>query len=109
MEKPVLAYITTPDIDTARQIGRALVTEGLAACVNILPGMESLYRWQGAVERAAEVVLIAKCREGGFAALSARVGEMHPYDLPCIIALPVSDGLPAYLGWLVAESGGRLG
>lgn len=109
MEKPVLAYITTPDIDTARRIGRALVTEGLAACANILPGMESLYRWQGVVEGASEVVLIAKGREGAFAALAARVREMHPYDLPCIIALPIQAGLPAYLHWLVAESGGAAG
>ncbi|MFV3076236.1 divalent-cation tolerance protein CutA [Niveispirillum fermenti] len=104
MEAPVLTYVTAPDIETARRIGAALVEERLAACVNILPGMESLYRWQGRVEQASEVVLIAKCRAGGAGALTARVRALHPYELPCIVTLPITGGLPAYLAWLVAGS-----
>lgn len=102
-----LVYVTTPDRDVARTIATKLVEEGLAACANILPGMESVYRWQGKVERAAETVLILKCRSAGFDALSARVRALHPYEVPCIIALPIAAGLPDYLAWLVNESAGH--
>lgn len=102
-----LVYVTTPDRDVARAIATTVVEEGLAACANILPGMESVYRWQGKVERADESVLILKCRADGFGALAARVRELHPYEVPCIIALPVATGLPGYLAWLAAESAGR--
>ncbi|MGQ3045571.1 MAG: divalent-cation tolerance protein CutA [Niveispirillum sp.] len=101
-----LVYVTTPDPDIARAIARDVVAGGLAACANILPGMESLYRWQGKLAQAAETVLILKCCTAGFAALAARVKALHPYDVPCIIALPVSDGTPDYLNWLVRESAG---
>lgn len=102
-----LVYVTTPDRETARTIATALVAEGIAACANILPGMESVYRWQGAVERAEECVLILKCRAAGFEALSARVRALHPYQVPCIVALPITAGLPDYLAWLADESAGR--
>ncbi|MFV3131661.1 divalent-cation tolerance protein CutA [Niveispirillum sp. KHB5.9] len=101
-----LVYVTTPDADMARTIATWIVEEGLATCANILPGMESVYKWQGVVERATEVVLILKCRADGFDALSARVRALHSYDLPCIIALPIMAGLPDYLAWLAAESSG---
>jgi periplasmic divalent cation tolerance protein len=107
MEPLVLNYITTPDIDTARRIGATLVEEGLAACVNILPGMESIYRWQGRVERAQEVVLIAKCREAGVDSLSRRVLALHPYETPCLVTLPIAGGLPAYLAWLASDGAGE--
>lgn len=96
----ILTYITVPDLETGRRIGEALVGEGLVACVNLLPGMESIYRWQGKVERAGEAVLIAKSPAGGFQALSDRVQALHPYEVPCIIAVPIAEGLPAYLAWL---------
>lgn len=99
-----LVYVTTPDLDFARTIARDVVASGLAACANILPGMESLYRWQGKLQQAAETVLILKCRVAGFAALAARIKALHPYEVPCIIALPVSEGTPDYLDWLVRES-----
>lgn len=102
-----LVYVTTPDRDTARAIASVVVAEGVAACANILPDMESVYRWQGAVEHAQECVLILKCLPAGFDVLSARVRALHPYEVPCIIALPVTAGLPDYLAWLAAESAGH--
>ena len=97
----VLVCLTTcPDAATAERIAEALVGEGLAACVNLLPGVTSVYRWQGAVERSTEVLLIIKTTESGFAALRDRLLELHPYELPELIAVPVGPGLPAYLDWV---------
>lgn len=96
----VFAYVTVPTREEALAIGRALVEERLAACANLLPGMTSVYRWQGAVEEASELVLIAKTRTALFDRLAARVVELHSYELPCVVALPVAAGLPAYLDWL---------
>jgi periplasmic divalent cation tolerance protein len=96
-------YITTKDIDQARQIGKTLVEEHVAACVNILPGMQSIYRWQDAVEEAAETVLIAKTTEEQIPHLQQRVCELHSYECPCIIALPIVAGFPPYLEWIMAS------
>jgi len=101
----VFAYVTASSPDEARRIGRALVEERLAACVNILPGMISIYRWQGAVETAEETVLIAKTRADLFETLSARVKELHSYEVPCVVELRLGRGNPDYLGWLEAETG----
>jgi len=100
----VAVLITAPDDEIARRIAEALVEERLAACVNLLPGVRSIYRWQGAVEEASEVLLIAKTHAERVAALAARVRALHPYELPEVVALPVSDGSEAYLRWVVAES-----
>ena len=99
-----LVYITAASTDEGATIGRALVEERLAACVNILPGMRSIYRWQGAVETADEVVLIAKTRAALVPALIARTREMHSYDVPCVVSLPILDGNPDYLRWLAEEA-----
>ena len=99
-----LLLITAPDEETGRRIARALVEERLAACVNLLPGIRSIYRWRGAVEEAAEVLLIAKTRADRTAALASRVRALHPYEVPEVVALPVTDGSRAYLRWVVAES-----
>lgn len=97
----MLACLTTcPDAATAGRIAEALVGEGLAACVNVLPGVTSIYRWQGAVERAGEVLLLIKTTEGGFAALEERLVALHPYELPELIAVPIGLGLPPYLDWV---------
>lgn len=109
MEPLMLVYITVPDGETAHRLGEAVVGEGLAACVNILPGMESIYRWQGQVERSRELVVLAKTRATAFPALRDRIVALHPYEVPCIVAIPVQDGLPAYLDWLAAESRGTAG
>ena len=100
----VTLLLTAPDEETGRRIARALVEERLAACVNVLPGVRSIYRWKGAVEEASEVMLVAKTRASRAAALAARVRALHPYELPEVLALPVTDGSQAYLRWVVAES-----
>ena len=95
-----LVYITAGSAEEAATIGRALVEERLAACVNILPGMRSIYRWQGAIESADEAVLIAKTRSALVTALVARVRQLHSYDVPCAVVYDMTDGLPAYLDWI---------
>jgi periplasmic divalent cation tolerance protein len=99
-----LVYITAPSLEEATAIGRLLVTERLAACANLLPGMRSIYHWQGAVEEADEVVLIAKTRSALVPPLIARVKHAHSYDVPCIVSLPIEDGDPDYLRWLAEET-----
>jgi periplasmic divalent cation tolerance protein len=100
----LFAYITCQDAADARRIGKTLVSERLAACVNILPGMESHYRWNGEVESAQEAVLIAKTRAEAREALLKRVLELHPYKTPCVVFLPVTGGNPDYLDWIARES-----
>ncbi len=99
----VIAYITTKDKKEAREIGRLLITEKIAACVNILDGMESMYFWEGKLETSNECVLIAKTVEAHVDKLISCVKENHSYSVPCIITLPVKSGNPDYLKWL-AES-----
>jgi periplasmic divalent cation tolerance protein len=99
-------YMTAGSRDEARTIARALVEERLAACCNLLDGMTSVYRWQGEIQEDAEVVVIAKTRAELVERLTARVQALHSYDVPCVVALPVSGGNPAFLDWIAAESGG---
>jgi periplasmic divalent cation tolerance protein len=99
-----LALVTAPDTATAERIARALVEERLAACVNLVPGLRSLYRWQGSVEDAAEVLLVVKTCSDRLPALTERVLALHPYDVPELLRIPVRGGSEAYLGWLRAES-----
>lgn len=101
----VFVYMTAASREEAMRIGRALVEERLAACVNVLGGMTSVYRWEGVVETAEEVAFIAKTRRDLFEPLAARVRELHSYTVPCIVALPVERGNAAYLDWLRAETG----
>jgi periplasmic divalent cation tolerance protein len=100
----LFAYITAPDVEEARRIGKTLVEERLAACVNILPGMESHYWWQGKMESSAEAVLIAKTRASLRDALLERVRGLHSAETPCVVFLPVAGGNPDYLGWLADET-----
>jgi len=93
-------YITCKDTDQAREIGKALVLERLAACVNILPGMQSVYRWEGQIVEDQETVLIAKSTVDALEALKRRVCELHSYTCPCIVALPLSSGHEPYLAWI---------
>ncbi len=100
-----LTVITNcPDEETANAIALAIVEEKLAACVNILPRVQSIYRWQGSVESAAEIPLLIKTTADNYPALEARITTLHPYDVPEIIALPIARGLPAYLNWVAAET-----
>jgi periplasmic divalent cation tolerance protein len=96
----VIVFVTAPDEQTAAAIGRALVEERLAACANLLGPIRSIYRWEGAVEDAAEQLLVIKTRASLFAALQARVRQLHPYQVPEIVAVPIRDGLPQYLKWI---------
>ena len=96
----LVCLCTCPDPDSARVLGRTLVEERLAACVQLLPGIESIYRWNGAVETAAEILLVLKTTRARHAALQARLVALHPYDVPELVALPAVAGLPAYLHWV---------
>jgi periplasmic divalent cation tolerance protein len=96
----LVGLMTTPDRATAEQIVDHLVNEGLIACGNISAGIASIYRWQGAVERADEVLVILKTTEAQGAAVSNRVRELHPYDVPEVLFFPVTIGNPAYVQWV---------
>jgi periplasmic divalent cation tolerance protein len=102
---PVFLILSTcPDAETAQRLARALVEERLAACVQLLPGVVSTYRWQGRLEQATEVQLLAKTGADRRDALIARLAELHPYELPEILAVETAVGLPAYLDWVTAET-----
>ncbi len=101
----IVVFITAPNKETAAGIARALVGEMLAACINIIPGVRSIYSWQGKIEDEEEVVLIAKTKKELFSKLSGRVKELHPYQTPEIIALPIIEGSPEYISWLNDATG----
>jgi periplasmic divalent cation tolerance protein len=101
-DKPVLIYATYPDPETAEAQGRALVEEGLAACVNILPGMISVYRWEGAVERGRECVMIVKTRAALADRAIAAAKARHPYTTPAFLVLAVEGGFLPYLDWIAS-------
>jgi periplasmic divalent cation tolerance protein len=98
-----LVYITTTDKEEARRIGKTLVEEQLTACVNIIEGMESIYRWEGEVQSGTECILLAKTPYHNVNELTERVKAMHSYECPCVISLPVSEqeGNKAYQQWLI--------
>lgn len=100
-----LLYVTAPDAEVAGRLARTVVESGLAACANVLPGILSVYRWQGVVETAPECALIVKTTAAQADAVIALVRAGHPYEVPTIVALPVTGGLPAFLDWVRAESG----
>ena len=99
----VSVYMTAGSDEEADRIAATLVDERLAACVNILGMIRSVYRWQDRIERDAEVALIAKTRADLFERLSARVKAIHSYDVPCIVAWPIQAGEAAYLSWIDGE------
>jgi periplasmic divalent cation tolerance protein len=102
----LLCYCSCPDAASAQTIAEALVGERLAACVNRLPGIHSIYRWQGAVTTDNEELLLIKTTTIRFEALRARLLELHPYELPELIAVPVERGHAAYLDWVRANATG---
>ena len=95
-----VVFTTAADAAQAEKIARALVERGLAACVNILPKVRSIYRWQGTVEDAAEILLIIKTAAAQFPTVRDAIRELHSYDVPECICLPITDGAPDYLKWL---------
>ena len=103
LEKILLAFSTFPDAETARRISKQLVEEKLAACANIFPAIESIYRWKGKIETGQEMIAFFKTSEDRQAAFQEKLRALHPYELPEIIFVPIAAGLPEYLRW-VAES-----
>jgi periplasmic divalent cation tolerance protein len=99
-----VAFITAPDEEAAIRIARALVEERLVACVNVVSGVRSVYRWEGAVQEDAEVLLVVKTRADRAGDLVDRVVELHPYELPEVLLLPAVGGNPPYLDWVREEA-----
>jgi periplasmic divalent cation tolerance protein len=93
-------FSTCPDDATANRLARMLVERRLAACVNLLPGITSCYRWQGAVETASEVLLLAKTATDRYGEVEQAIRQAHPYELPEIVMVPIDHGLPPYLQWI---------
>ena len=104
MSETLLVIVNCPDEEAANALALAAVEARLAACVNILPRVQSVYRWEGRIESATEIPLFFKSTATSYPALEALIRERHPYDLPEIIALPIAHGLPAYLDWVAAET-----
>ena len=102
--KATIVYVTAASVDEARAIARDLVERKLAACANIFPSMTSVYRWEGAVQEEQETAIILKTRAEKIDALSARVKEIHSYDCPCVVALPVDGGNQEFLSWILRET-----
>ena len=106
MGREILLVLSTfPEVETARRIAGQLVSENLAACANIIPAVESIYRWQGKMEEGKETLVLFKTVEAQWAALQERLKSLHPYEVPEIICLDVRDGLPEYLRWVSENTG----
>jgi periplasmic divalent cation tolerance protein len=103
-DKPVLIYSTFPSAEAAETVGRALLEQRLAACVNVIPGMTSIYHWEGRIERASETVMIIKTRMALSVAAIAAAKERHPYSNPALLIVPIEGGSADYLAWLVEET-----
>ncbi len=98
-----IVYITIGSMEEAKQIGEAIVQSKLAACVNIIDNMHSIYFWEGKLQNDQEVVMIAKTTENQVSALIERVKTLHSYDCPCILSLPVSKGHTPFMEWIAGE------
>ena len=96
----IIAMNTCPDEAVASQLATKLVENGLAACINILPAIKSVYRWQGKIEQDNEVLLIIKTRKDTFSQLEELIRANHPYELPEVVAVPIDTGLTEYLNWI---------
>ncbi|HEX8644238.1 MAG TPA: divalent-cation tolerance protein CutA [Allosphingosinicella sp.] len=103
----VTVYAVFGSEEEALRIGRACVEERLAACVNLLGSVHSIYRWQGRIEEGAEVAALFKTDAAGAGALITRIGALHSYDVPAAVAWPLADALPAFADWVRAETGGE--
>lgn len=103
-EEAHLVYITAPSQEEALRLAQALVGERLAACANVLGPITSVYWWDGTLNQDSEVALVLKTRADLVEPLTARARELHPYDCPCVVALPIDGGNPAFLQWIAAET-----
>ena len=102
--EPRFVYMTASDRDEAARIGRCLVEERLVACVNIIDGMQAIYRWEGEICEDTEAVLIAKTEADRLTPLIARVNELHSYSTPCVVSLPIEEGSAPYLEWILKQT-----
>jgi len=106
-DRVMVALTTAPSAEVAEGIGRTLVEERLAACANVVPGVTSIFRWDGATRRESEVLVILKTTAGDVGALERRVVELHPYEVPEVLAFPAESGHGPYLEWVRTEVGGH--
>ena len=109
MDDAVIVFTNLPDREAALKLANALVANKLAACVNVLSGCTSVYRWKGAIENAQEVPVLIKTRAARYAEIEAAIRALHPYELPEIIAVPVVRGSDDYLRWVADETGHSIG
>jgi periplasmic divalent cation tolerance protein len=103
-ERPVLIYTTFPSLEDATRVGHALVAARLAACVNMFPGMISIFEWKGAREEASEVAMIVKTRAGLVDAVLEETKRLHPYEVPALLVLPTEGGSAEYCGWIASQT-----
>ena len=103
-DEPILVYTTYPSVVEAEKSGLKLVEAGLAACVNIIPAMRSIYRWEGAVEAADEAVMVVKTRASLAEQVTAAVKAGHSYETPAVLVLPVTGGNQSFIDWILAET-----
>lgn len=104
LENQLVVLSTFPDLESAEHMATILVEEHLAACVNLVPGLTSIYRWQGTLRREPECLLLIKTTAARFIQVRERIRALHPYEVPEIIALPIRDGDPVYLNWLTENT-----
>jgi len=102
--EPLLILTNLPDVASAEKLARVLVERRAAACVNVLPACRSIYRWQGGVEVATEIPLLIKTTRAAYPLVEEVIRTQHPYDVPELIAISITNGLPAYLNWLATET-----
>lgn len=103
-DRPVLIYTTFPSVEDAKRVGDALVAARLAACVNMFPGMVSIFEWKGAREEANEVAMIVKTRAELTEAVLHETKRLHPYELPALLVLPTEGGSDEYCGWIASQT-----
>jgi periplasmic divalent cation tolerance protein len=101
----LLVITTLPNADAAAELAKNVVGERLAACANLIPALRSIYKWQGKVQDENEVLVLFKTRQEHYENLKSRILELHPYEVPEVLAIPVEQGYAAYLDWLAAETG----
>ena len=102
--KAAFVYVTAGSMDEAKKIGRALISKRLAACVNIIDNMHSMYWWEEEIQDDREVILIAKTKESVVPELIEKIKSMHSYECPCIVSLPILDGNKAFLEWIEQQT-----
>ncbi len=105
MTDGLLVITTLPNADAAAELAKNVVGERLAACANLIPALRSIYKWQGKVQDENEVLVLFKTRQEHYENLKSRILELHPYEVPEVLAIPVEQGYAAYLDWLAAETG----